>query len=146
MAGRIAKHFASLCVTRPARMPLIGLTGLPKMNEKKICTSASPSNAFSTAHREGGDFGGRIAQVRGMCSATMVHKKVPISLLSGFLGSGKTTLMQELLHNKGGLKVTARHFHRFEIRSAPFSDQWMNGCFSFAFHGEHYIFQCTSVI
>jgi hypothetical protein len=31
--------------------------------------------------------------------------KVPISLLSGFLGSGKTTILKEILENKGGVRV-----------------------------------------
>ena len=30
---------------------------------------------------------------------------LPITLLSGFLGAGKTTLMQHVLHNREGLKV-----------------------------------------
>jgi G3E family GTPase len=30
---------------------------------------------------------------------------VPISLLSGFLGSGKTTILKEILENKGGVRV-----------------------------------------
>lgn len=32
-------------------------------------------------------------------------KKIPVTVLSGFLGSGKTTLMNHLLHNQDGLKI-----------------------------------------
>jgi G3E family GTPase len=32
-------------------------------------------------------------------------KKLPVTVLSGFLGAGKTTLMQHVLHNRQGLKV-----------------------------------------
>ena len=38
-------------------------------------------------------------------SGTSPTKKVPVSLLSGFLGSGKTTILKGLLENKGGLRV-----------------------------------------
>lgn len=32
-------------------------------------------------------------------------KKLPVTVLSGFLGSGKTSLLNHILHNKEGLKV-----------------------------------------
>lgn len=32
------------------------------------------------------------------------QKPIPITLLSGFLGAGKTTLVQSILKNKAGLK------------------------------------------
>ncbi len=34
-----------------------------------------------------------------------MHKKLPVTVLSGFLGAGKTSLLNHLLHNKAGLKV-----------------------------------------
>ena len=37
--------------------------------------------------------------------ATTALKKVPIVLLSGFLGAGKTTTLKHILENKEGLKV-----------------------------------------
>lgn len=33
-------------------------------------------------------------------------KKLPVTVLSGFLGAGKTTVLNHILHNKEGLKVT----------------------------------------
>jgi G3E family GTPase len=35
----------------------------------------------------------------------MMLKKLPVTVLSGFLGAGKTTLMQHILNNRDGLKV-----------------------------------------
>jgi len=32
-------------------------------------------------------------------------KKLPVTVLSGFLGAGKTTVLKHLLHNREGLKV-----------------------------------------
>lgn len=34
-----------------------------------------------------------------------MQKKLPVTVLSGFLGAGKTTVLNHLLHNKAGLKV-----------------------------------------
>eukprot|EP00966_Prymnesium_polylepis_P102713 2379484-Prymnesium_polylepis.1 len=36
---------------------------------------------------------------------TVASAGVPITLLSGFLGAGKTTMLKHLLENKAGLKV-----------------------------------------
>ena len=41
----------------------------------------------------------------GATSADATTEKIPITLLSGFLGSGKTTTLQHLLENKEGLKI-----------------------------------------
>ncbi|MDW7693973.1 GTP-binding protein [Flammeovirgaceae bacterium SG7u.111] len=35
----------------------------------------------------------------------MIDKKLPVTVLSGFLGAGKTSLLNHVLHNKEGLKV-----------------------------------------
>ncbi|CAI9389137.1 Putative metal chaperone YciC [Bacillus sp. T2.9-1] len=32
-------------------------------------------------------------------------KKIPVTVLSGYLGAGKTTLVNHILHNRDGLKV-----------------------------------------
>ncbi|CAM9863458.1 unnamed protein product [Chrysoparadoxa australica] len=42
---------------------------------------------------------------RGVGMATVPFPKVPVTLLSGFLGAGKTTVLQEILENKEGLRV-----------------------------------------
>ena len=34
-----------------------------------------------------------------------MDKKLPVTVLSGFLGAGKTTLQNHVLHNKDNLKV-----------------------------------------
>ena len=33
------------------------------------------------------------------------HKKLPVTVLSGFLGAGKTTVLNHILNNREGLKV-----------------------------------------
>ncbi len=35
----------------------------------------------------------------------MTRKKLPVTVLSGFLGAGKTTVLNHILHNRDGLKV-----------------------------------------
>lgn len=35
----------------------------------------------------------------------MIENKLPVTVLSGFLGAGKTSLLNHILHNKTGLKV-----------------------------------------
>ncbi|MEC8010230.1 MAG: zinc metallochaperone GTPase ZigA [Pseudomonadota bacterium] len=35
----------------------------------------------------------------------MSHQKLPVTVLSGFLGAGKTTVLNHILHNRQGLKV-----------------------------------------
>mgnify|MGYP006207824439 CR=1 FL=1 len=35
----------------------------------------------------------------------MSNRKLPVTVLSGFLGAGKTSLLNHILHNKEGLKV-----------------------------------------
>lgn len=35
----------------------------------------------------------------------MKHKKLPVTVLSGFLGAGKTTVLNHVLHNKDGMRV-----------------------------------------
>lgn len=34
-----------------------------------------------------------------------MNKKLPVTLLSGFLGAGKTTMLNHILNNRSGLKV-----------------------------------------
>ena len=34
-----------------------------------------------------------------------IHKKLPVTVLSGFLGAGKTTVLNHVLNNREGLKV-----------------------------------------
>jgi G3E family GTPase len=34
-----------------------------------------------------------------------MNNKLPVKVLSGFLGAGKTTFINHILHNKQGLKV-----------------------------------------
>lgn len=40
-----------------------------------------------------------------MVQSHIINKKLPVTVLSGFLGVGKTTLLNHILHNKEGLKV-----------------------------------------
>jgi G3E family GTPase len=40
-----------------------------------------------------------------MAKTNMNTKKLPVTVLSGFLGAGKTALLNHILHNKDGLKV-----------------------------------------
>ena len=35
----------------------------------------------------------------------MTEKKLPVTVLSGFLGAGKTTVLNHILHNENGLRV-----------------------------------------
>ena len=37
--------------------------------------------------------------------AALNHKPIPVTLLSGFLGAGKTTMLKHILENKAGLKI-----------------------------------------
>ena len=37
--------------------------------------------------------------------AVINHTPIPVTLLSGFLGAGKTTMLKHILENKAGLKV-----------------------------------------
>jgi len=34
-----------------------------------------------------------------------LHKKLPVTVLSGFLGAGKTTVLNHLLNNREGLRI-----------------------------------------
>lgn len=38
-------------------------------------------------------------------TAMPISKKIPVTVLSGYLGSGKTTILNHVLNNRGGLKV-----------------------------------------
>jgi len=35
----------------------------------------------------------------------MIHRPIPLTVIGGFLGSGKTTLVNHLLHDSGGLRI-----------------------------------------
>jgi G3E family GTPase len=38
-------------------------------------------------------------------SASFIQKKLPVTVLSGFLGAGKTTVLENILHQRDGMKV-----------------------------------------
>ena len=45
------------------------------------------------------------AEAAGVVEAEPEDKRVPVTLLSGFLGVGKTSLLRHMLTNKEGLKI-----------------------------------------
>lgn len=59
-------------------------------------------------HSHQHDLGADVESLKKILNQTDLSKqdkKLPVTLLSGFLGSGKTTLMNHILSNRQGLKV-----------------------------------------
>ena len=50
-------------------------------------------------------FSNLLAQLATQKGSAMTHKKLPTTVLSGFLGAGKTTVLNHVLANRQGLKV-----------------------------------------
>jgi len=55
-------------------------------------------------------------------------RKLPVTVLSGFLGSGKTTLMQHILQNRQGLKVALIVNDMSDVRLLPLRFRGVSKC------------------
>jgi len=45
------------------------------------------------------------SQLKGQARKKKTPKSLPVTVLSGFLGAGKTTIMNNILQNREGFKV-----------------------------------------
>ena len=62
--------------------------------------------------------------------------KIPVTVITGFLGSGKTTLIRHLMSNPGGRKLAVlvndtgcRSAHRSGTRHPSFRNRFLDGVF-----------------
>ena len=47
----------------------------------------------------------RASTAKGICEETSENEKIPVTIVSGFLGAGKTTLVNHILRGDHGMKI-----------------------------------------